>query len=168
MPYANPIKARECAARQERKPETIARRKRWDAANKQKRAEYTRRYRARHPEKVREVARNWKRKNPFQTAVTELIKGAKKSGAKIDKAYCRSLVPPATCPVFGTPIRFAVGEGFRSMFETASFDRVDNNYGYVAGNVQIISRLANTMKSQASPEQLRQFAAWIERVYGRL
>jgi hypothetical protein len=39
-----------------------------------------------------------------------------------------------------------------------SLDRIDNNKGYIKGNVEVISWKANIMKSNASPEELVEFA----------
>lgn len=49
-----------------------------------------------------------------------------------------------------------------------SLDRIDNTKGYIKGNVQVISNKANSMKSNASPEELLQFAFWVILTYGHL
>ena len=65
---------------------------------------------------------------------------------------------PEKCPILGITIK--VGEG-RIVDTSPSLDRIDNTKGYVKGNVQVISNLANRMKNSASPELLLKFAQWI-------
>jgi hypothetical protein len=66
-------------------------------------------------------------------------------------------IKPSKCPVFGTP--FAKhGAGFSNW--SPSIDKIDPRKGYVRGNIQIISMLANCMKRNATPKQLRTFAEW--------
>jgi len=67
------------------------------------------------------------------------------------------IVIPASCPVFG----FAFRTGRENRDFAASVDRIDCTLGYVKGNVRVISYLANRMKSNASENQLRQFALWV-------
>lgn len=68
----------------------------------------------------------------------------------------QDIVVPKTCPVFGFELMPSVRRD-----TSPSVDRIDTNRGYVKGNVQVISYMANRMKSNASDAQLRQFASWI-------
>jgi UDP-N-acetylenolpyruvoylglucosamine reductase len=44
-----------------------------------------------------------------------------------------------------------------------SLDRIDSARGYVPGNVQVVSHKANTMKSNASTEELIAFSEWVQK-----
>lgn len=73
--------------------------------------------------------------------------------------YLKDIAPPK-CPIFGT--RFKKGAG-RPQDQSPSVDKIIPSKGYVRGNIQIISHLANRMKNDATPKQLKQFAQWIIR-----
>jgi hypothetical protein len=68
---------------------------------------------------------------------------------------------PKFCPVLNVPLEYFGGVSKHS----PSFDRINPSMGYVPGNVQIISLLANNMKSNATPEELLKFAKWVGEVY---
>lgn len=70
------------------------------------------------------------------------------------------IIIPDVCPILG--IKLARNKGKVSS-NSISLDRLDSTKGYVKGNVQVISFLANTMKSSATPEQLHLFANWINK-----
>jgi hypothetical protein len=70
---------------------------------------------------------------------------------------------PEFCPVLGIKLIVSTGRGASP--ESASLDRIDLTLGYVKGNVQVISLRANSMKNDASPDELRRFAAWINKEY---
>jgi hypothetical protein len=53
---------------------------------------------------------------------------------------------------------------FRTRY-ASSIDRIKPSLGYVKGNIQVISRKANLMKQDASPEELRNFAKWALKTY---
>jgi len=74
---------------------------------------------------------------------------------------------PTMCPILDIPILRVYTEGKKAgpTPNSPSLDRIDNNKGYVKGNVQVISHLANTMKASASPEELVKFARWILKTY---
>lgn len=59
------------------------------------------------------------------------------------------------CPVFG--FSFSRDERRRAY----SLDRIIPEKGYVKGNVQVISQLANAMKWDSTPEERLAFAKWI-------
>lgn len=73
--------------------------------------------------------------------------------------HIRDLLPE-TCPYLGIVIdyRRASERGTLRAHDAPSIDRINSLRGYVPGNVQIISDLANRMKSDATVEQLVAFA----------
>lgn len=71
---------------------------------------------------------------------------------------------PTHCPYLNIELTHELGQG--QLPTNSSIDRIDPTRGYVKGNIQIISRLANTMKSNATQEQLKTFATNILKEYG--
>lgn len=70
------------------------------------------------------------------------------------------LVIPDTCPALGVSF---VMRGRNHPFNP-SVDRKDPRLGYVKGNVAVITRRANTMKSNSvSPDEMRRIATYMER-----
>lgn len=63
---------------------------------------------------------------------------------------------PEYCPILGLKLTY-MSESNGNDPSHASLDRIDNNLGYVKGNVFVISRLANAMKNSASFDQLDLF-----------
>lgn len=61
---------------------------------------------------------------------------------------------PFECPVLKKPFVYNTPYG-------ASVDRVDPNRGYSRDNIQVISRKANLMKQNASVDELKEFANWV-------
>ena len=87
---------------------------------------------------------------------------AKKYGIEFS-ITAEDIVIPERCPVFGFPLISGMGRSGRpgGNVNSPSLDRIDASIGYVPGNVQVISHLANSMKHKATNEQLRQFAKWV-------
>ena len=86
------------------------------------------------------------RKNHADTPQEKRLWNAAKSRAKRKgrefSIELSDIVIPAVCPVLGTPM---VGP---------SLDRIDSGKGYVKGNVRVISKRANTLKNNATIEEL--------------
>ena len=71
---------------------------------------------------------------------------------------------PTHCPVFNIPLERNLGKRKWSR-NALSVDKIQPALGYVSWNIQILSRLANNMKSEATPEELLKFADWIYATY---
>lgn len=96
----------------------------------------------------------------------QLLKGARRRAREQDLPFDLTvfdIIIPEVCPVLG--ITLVMGDG-RSRDHSPSLDKIDPARGYVKGNVQVISDLANRMKQNACPEQLLAFSAWVQRTYG--
>ena len=69
---------------------------------------------------------------------------------------------PENCPILGVKLSWTTRKGTKgSKDNSPSLDKIDPSKGYVQGNVMWVSYLANRMKSNATPEQLKIFANWI-------
>lgn len=80
---------------------------------------------------------------------------AKRRGIHFDLKYT-DFELPEYCPIIGIKIEYGAGSDGNAS-NHASLDRIDNTKGYIPGNVMIVSKLANTMKNEASFEQLQSF-----------
>jgi hypothetical protein len=81
----------------------------------------------------------------------------------LDFNYLLSIAPDV-CPVFGFPLGWGIGNknGYGGgRFDSPSLDKIVPELGYVKGNVMWVSQRANSMKHDATKEQLIQFANWI-------
>lgn len=153
----------------------------WRAANPDKAKAIARKWKAANREVVKVSAQEWRATNP------EMIKGyrvraarkvyedpvakaqkmissskvrAKKQGIPHSVSY-KDLVPiPSVCPVLGTPMSLS---GAPINDDMASLDRINNNMGYVPGNVAVISRRANAIKRDATIEELELVLAYMKR-----
>lgn len=65
------------------------------------------------------------------------------------------IILPEYCPILGLKLEFNSGA---SKDNSYSLDKIIPSKGYVKGNIKVISKLANTMKQNASIELLEKFA----------
>ena len=80
----------------------------------------------------------------------------------------KDIIIPERCPVLDIPIasRLGLGVAKGSKDTSPSIDRIDNNKGYVRGNVIVVSYRVNRIKSDASLEELRRIVSFYERLSG--
>lgn len=125
-------------------------------ANKNKVLEQVHKYRNENRETIREKGREYYRRKPVNRMLNRARARAKKYGWEfnIDES---DIVIPTHCPLLG--IELFIAEGRKSCKEnSASLDRIDPNKGYVKGNILVMSHKANTMKSNATPQEILQLA----------
>ena len=122
--------------------------------------------RAKHNKRRAIANKKWKLAYPktaWATSVADVRRrSARKKGIvfSISTAYITSLIPD-TCPIFGTPFKFA---GNRvSTAESPSIDRLRAELGYIEGNIAIISVRANRVKSNCSSEEVLKVAKWMKK-----
>jgi len=106
--------------------------------------------------------RQWQASNPDKFALTLLKARAKRQGIDFDITLADIPIPDK-CPVLGFPLIRSAGKG--PSYQSPTVDRIDPGKGYIPGNVQVISHLANRMKNSADREQLLAFARWVIKTY---
>lgn len=97
--------------------------------------------------------------------VKTMLNNARKRASLFNLDYnleVEDIILPEECPILKH--KFEIGKTGGSKY-SYSLDRIDPSKGYVKGNVQVISRLANAMKNEASPEELKLFANYILQNY---
>lgn len=139
----------------------------WCKNNPDKKKEQKKRYREKNPDKVKEERKRYRKKN-FDKIKEYNNLYCKKNYCKkmISDAYDRAKLKnlpfdieekdifiPDVCPILGIPIESGIGKGAVQP-NSPSLDRIIPEKGYVKGNIMIISNKANTMKNNATPEEM--------------
>jgi len=113
-----------------------------------------------HSEKVIEYRENnWRMKMLWQAKSSA---SQKNLDFNLDES---DILIPTHCKYLQIPITQSLGSGV--VWSNASLDRIDSSLGYVKGNVEVISRKANTMKNMATADELVTFARNILTIYGK-
>lgn len=121
-----------------------------------------------NPERLREISREYyhrkKLENPREFYAKKIWKERRRVSLKngvpfeISLEYLLSL-PSNTCPVFGVTLEWGTGSD-----HTASLDKIKPSLGYVEGNIVWMSFRANSLKRDATVEEVRQLLSWYENV----
>ena len=128
-----------------------ASKQKWSEANREKANAHSKRSRMRAHRDPTVKARNM---------VNSSKARAIKAGIPHSITFKDLLPIPNTCPVLGVPM---VLSGEQNHGAIASLDRLIPELGYVKGNVCVISRRANTLKSNATIEELELVLAYMKR-----
>ena len=135
----------------------------WRLNNPEKMKEYYQKYYIKNKDKFKERLYKWREDNHEKSILGRARQRAKRKDFEFNLEV-EDIVIPLRCPILDIEIvRNKKGD---LKDNSPSLDRIDNAKGYVKGNIMVISNKANTMKSNASPEQLVKFARWILKTYG--
>ena len=113
--------------------------KRWDAEKY-----------ARLGDKMRDSNRRWKYDNPEKVMLYAARTRATEKGIPFD-IEVEDIVIPDVCPVLGIKLEKTSGQPGAS---SPSLDRVVPEKGYTKGNVKVISHRANSLKGNATADEL--------------
>lgn len=110
-------------------------------------------------ERVNQWNREYTKKKPEKRLLIQAKQRAKRLGVPCTITE-DCIVIPSHCPILG--IQLQVGSG-KFHDASPSLDRLTPQLGYVPGNVAVISYRANTVKNNASAQELRMIADWIDK-----
>lgn len=131
-----------------------------------KKSEYLKEWKSKNKDKVaayqKDYLVSWYRKNPNRYLLYQARSRAKKFDLPFDLTL-PDIVVPDVCPVLGIPLERNTN-GRCPSHNSPLIDRIRPELGYVKGNIQVISTRANVMKNDASIEELRKFADWVNQL----
>jgi len=164
------IRAREKAYYEANKEKELARQKAYREANKEKLAAYDKaRYEA-NKEKVLARYKAYRKANTEKQMFLAARHRAKRNNIpfNLTEDYLKSIYPSdMICPVLGFEMSVGLDEN-GSMNTSPSLDRIIPEKGYVPGNVVVVSMRANSIKTNATPEEIRKVADFYEKVFDQL
>lgn len=102
------------------------------------------------------VSRKHRQANRISYLVARAKRRAKENDLPFDLAVA-DLELPSHCPILGIALDYV-----NVADDNPSLDRVRNELGYVKGNVRVISRRANVLKSRCDADTFRRIADYIE------
>lgn len=135
----------------------------WRLNNPEKMKAYSQKYYAKNKDKFKIKLSKWREKNQQKAMLLRAKQRAKQKQFEFN-LESSDIIIPLKCPILDIDI-IRNNKSLKS--NSPSLDRIDNEKGYVKGNIMVISNKANVMKNNAMPEELIKFANWILKTYER-
>ena len=123
--------------------------------NKEKNKLYQRELRKLNNEKVKETRnKSYRNTDPRRKMLQQMRGRARVRGIQFNLELSDISIPDM-CPYLKVP--FVIGT--KGNYEyTHSVDRIDNSKGYIPGNIEVVTKKANSMKNSATDKELINFA----------
>lgn len=134
----------------------------WKLNNPEKVKSYNRKYYVNNKDKFIAKLIRWREKNHEKTILFRAKQRAKQKQFEFNIGVA-DIIIPSRCPILD--IEIIRNKNTSTKVNSPSLDRIDNTKGYIKGNIMVISNKANTMKNNATPEELIKFANWILKTY---
>jgi hypothetical protein len=147
--------------REGRKEETSVVKKKWYEANQEKQRAYAIQYAAKHPEQHAEAYKRFVAlpANRMRMLVSDAGTRARKRGLEFDGLRDIAISLPTACPCCSNTLDYT-----KKIFNLSpSLDRVNNSRGYTLDNVRVICRRCNSLKRDASIEDVERILAYMRR-----
>ena len=111
------------------------------------------------PKKFRDQAKTWEDAHRNSRLFTDAKRRAKSLNLEFNITK-EDIIIPERCPILDILIDVRSGKG-KAMPNSPSLDRVDNDKGYIKGNIRVISHRANTCKSDLSFQDIERLHKYI-------
>jgi hypothetical protein len=123
---------------------------------------WSKRWRENNLERSSRVNKEWRINNP-ERYLWGLAQARAKRNDILFTIQPSDIVIPEFCPILGIKLE----TGHRGFFENSpSLDRIHPEFGYVIGNIMVMSLRANRIKSNATPDEIRKIAEWFNKFDG--
>lgn len=102
-----------------------------------------------------------KRESRKRNPITYMLKAAKMRAKRDELDYNlepSDIIIPEFCPVLGLPL--IIGSNDKDI--NPSLDRIDNNLGYIKGNVIVVSYRCNRIKNNSTEEERKKLYEFFE------
>lgn len=130
--------------------------------NRQKNINYQKTRRENENNKVcLQRRKSYRNLTPEKKILAGLKNRAKRKGLEFNITE-KDIKIPKICPYLKTEFQLGVKNNYQYSY---SIDRIDNSKGYIKNNIEIISMKANSMKNNATPKELINFALEIIKRY---
>ena len=135
--------------------------RKWQKENRKKIQSYCKKYQRSHPDVIKAQIKIHKQN--LDTHPEKKMFYAARGRAKKRDLECTiilsDIVIPKTCPVLGIPI---ITDGVLNA-NSPSIDRHDPEIGYTPENISVVSFRANTLKSDATLQEIKKLLDYLER-----